>query len=86
MNLHPLKRLVPAMLALSVVGGSLSLSAGPAWASTHSAAHANAKTTAEKIGDPCTKAEVGKVAKVGRVAKLECVKEGTTYKYELVKK
>jgi hypothetical protein len=86
MNLHLSKRLAPAVLALSVAGSGLSLAVAPAWASTRNMAATSTKATTEKIGDPCTKAEVGKVAKVGRVAKLECVKEGSTYKYELVKK
>ena len=78
------KHLAAGALVLGLAGAAFGLNTGAAFASTHKA-HAT-KVAAVKIGDSCTKAELGKVAKVGRVAKLTCVKEGNTYKYELVKK
>ncbi len=83
MKLVLAKRVATGAFALGLIAGSFGLNTGTALASTHKV---EATKTSEKIGDPCTKAEVGKVAKVGKDAKLECVKEGTTYKYELVKK
>jgi hypothetical protein len=84
MKLGLAKRFASVALTLGLAAGAFGLSSGTAFASTHQV-HAT-KAADVKIGDPCTKAELGKVAKVGKVAKLTCVKEGKTYKYELVKK
>jgi len=66
------KRLAPAVLALGVALGGVSLTAGTAFASS--------KTTA-KVGASCTKSEKGKTAKAGKT-ELVCKDVKGKYKWE----
>jgi hypothetical protein len=54
------KRVAPAILALCIAGGSLGVTAGPAFASSHKSSH----STAVKVGAACNKNQSGKTVKV----------------------
>jgi hypothetical protein len=92
MKMTLVKRLAPAVLALSVAGGGLGIGATTAFAAaktttTKPAAKTTttkpaAKKSAPKAGAPCTKAQAGKTAKSGKVT-LVCEKAGKGYKWEV---
>jgi hypothetical protein len=89
MAANVLKRLAPAVLAFGIAGSGIGLGLGnaTAWASTHAPKAISPKAISTvKVGDPCTKAELGKTVvktiKSGKLG-LVCKKSAKGFRWEI---